>query len=568
MLSDVLPFLARISSDVAAATGWRRLALAGVAGTISALAFPPFNAAPVLFITLPLLFWLATPGMDTATGAAGATDPRSLVAVAGRPTRADICRGLAVGWWFGFGFHFAGLYWIGGAFLVQAETFGWLLPFAIVLMPAGLAFFHAAAVAAFAVVRGGVVGRLLCLAIALTVSEWLRGHVLTGFPWNTLGYALAGPTVLLQSVSVIGIYGLTLLVLLIFTPPLVVLTSLRQGLSSRSALVIIATMSIVPLAVMLVYGAAVLSRPPTGYWPGVVLRLVQPSIPQRDKFDLGKRRDIFERHLALTRGGGQTGAAGLDGVTHVIWPEAALAFLALRTPEVLTEIAQALPDDTILIAGTLRLEGDIAPDRGRPRIFNSAMVVDGRGRVQATYDKVHLVPFGEYLPMQDFLEAIGLEQLTRIRGGFTPGVDGNATTPVPGLPPTRMLICYEVVFPNEIASSGRRPSVLLNLTNDAWYGPTSGPYQHFQQAVVRAAEQGLPLIRVGNNGITALVGPDGRVLQQLDLDRIGVLDVRLPRPRPATIYAVLGDLPALMMLVILVMIISICSCSRWAAKQD
>ncbi len=560
MLTNVSRRLAGLAIRLESAGGARRALVSALAGAASAIAFAPFHVAIALFVTLPVLFWLASP--PPAARAENARESfGEIFAVALHPTVAGMRQGFVTGWWFGFGFHFAGLYWIGGAFLVQAETFAWLLPFAILAMPAGLAIFHGLAMALVANVVGGVGGRLAVFAIALAASEWLRGNILTGFPWNTLGYALTGPPLLMQAVAVVGIYGLTLAAVFIFAAPAAFWAESRRSLTLKQSLVLMAALALAPAVIIAGYGTVALTAADPGDVPGVRVRLVQPSIAQRDKFEPAKRRAIFERHLALSRLDPRR-QQGSERITHVIWPEAALAFLALRTPEVLAGIARVLPDDVTLIAGTLRLDGELVQDGRRHRVFNAAMVVGGDGRILNTYDKVHLVPFGEYLPQQDLLEAIGLEQLTRIRGGFTPGDGTKSILDIPGLPAARILICYEVIFPREVVSGDRRPGVLVNLTNDAWYGPTSGPYQHFQQSVVRAAEYGLPLVRVANNGISAVIDARGRILKRLQLDAVAVLDARLPAALPPTIYARWGDLIFAMMWLSAVLIITIISCRQ------
>ena len=543
---------------------WLRYMVAFAAGAVSILSFAPFFLSPVLFLTLPVLVWLLAPQTTPAASIGDRQSWRTHL-------RATVLRGFAVGWWFGFGFHLAGLYWIGGAFLVQAEVFAWLLPFAVTLMPAGLAVFHGLAVGAVACIKGGPIVRVLALAVALFVSEWLRGNILTGFPWNVLGYALTYPLALMQSAGVVGIYGLTLLTVIVFAMPLCVLADGRARSNPARAGMAIVLATVAPIMVMFAYGWSALSQPDPGTVPNVKLRLVQPSIVQSDKFLPEKRREIFERHLALSRDGPRTpagDASGFGDVTHVIWPEAALPFLALRTSEVADQVAKVFPDDVMLVAGTLRLDGPLIRDGRRLRIFNSAFVMGGDGRVRNIYDKVHLVPFGEYLPFQETLEAMGLEQITRIRGGFAVGAAPRPVLNVPGLPPANMLICYEIVFPDEIVLPDRRPGVLINLTNDAWYGTSSGPYQHFHQSRVRAVEQGLALIRVGNNGISATIDARGRTLAVLGLDVVGAADTALPRSISPTLYATYGDALAWAMAIMLLLILGIVGCGKFCRNSS
>lgn len=221
-----------------------------------------------------------------------------------------------------------------------------------------------------------------------------------------------------------------------------------------------------------------------------------------------------------------------------------MPFLPLAHPEALEAIGQLLPPGTRLLSGALRVRTPEAgsPAGARREAFNSLMAFDSEGALTATYDKIHLVPFGEYLPLQDFLESIGLEQLTRMRGGFTAGPVPRPLLRVPGLPPLGVLICYEAVFPGAVVQGEERPGFLLNVTNDGWFGNTTGPRQHLQQARVRAVEEGLALVRVANNGISAMIDPEGRISKQLGLNERGVIDTDLPRPLPPPLYAQYGDL--------------------------
>jgi apolipoprotein N-acyltransferase len=500
------------------------------------LAFAPIFAAPILLLTFPALFWLALgPAGNTAAGTACAPPHGRWP----RLKRAAIC-----GWWFGFGFHFAGLYWIGSAFLVEAGRFALAMPFAVVLMPAGLALFHAAALAAASQLRGSDLERALAMALAIAAAEWLRGTIFTGFPWNTLGYALTYPLILMQSASVVGIYGLSLFAAIFATLPLVVIVNPGDIRDRRRNAVALVALVALPFAAALAYGAATLSRPDPPMREGIRLRLVQPDIAQAEKFRPEKHRAIFEQTLALS-----TQPATIDRatgqrspITHIVWPEAAMPFFALRNREAMNKIAAALKPGQTLIAGTLRAEPKtITAETPNYRVFNSTVVLDANAGLVAAYDKVHLVPFGEYLPYQTTLEALGLMHLTRQRGGFTPGPSPRRLMQIPGLPPLSMMICYEAIFPAMARPSDQRPGLLVNLTNDAWFGTTSGPYQHFQQARVRAVEQGVPLIRVANNGVSGIVDGRGRILDMLGLNQRGIIDTRVPRPTSSPPYAHFGD---------------------------
>jgi len=234
-------------------------------------------------------------------------------------------------------------------------------------------------------------------------------------------------------------------------------------------------------------------------------------------------------------------ASGVSDVTHVIWPESALPFVLSESPEALAAIAALLPDDVTLITGAVRRAPPAPGDTsGRYRAFNSVHVINGKGEIVATYDKTHLVPFGEYLPLQKLLESIGLEQLTRMRGGFTAGL-AEKTLHLKGAPPVGPLVCYEIIFPGGAIDRADRPGWMLNLTNDAWFGDSTGPRQHLHQARLRAVEEGLPVVRAANTGISAVIDPYGRIVQELPLNRRGIIDSGLPEALPPTIFARYGD---------------------------
>src|SRR5690606_2283797 len=250
-----------------------------------------------------------------------------------------------------------------------------------------------------------------------------------------------------------------------------------------------------------------------------------------------RQRDIFFDHISLSQRGPDGSFDGLAGITHVVWPEAAMPFLPLDRPDVLQVLGEMLPERTYLLAGALRADGTNSSATAPRRAFNSLIALDSDGQPIAVYDKIHLVPFGEYLPLQPLLAQLGLEKLVRWRGGFSAGKSPRPLLAVPGLPPIGPLICYEAIFPSTVVQGATRPQALVTLTNDGWLGVTTGPYQHFHQARVRAVEEGLPLIRVANNGISGVIDANGRVLKRLGLDERGVVDAQLPGRRSAPPYA-------------------------------
>ncbi len=499
--------------------GWRRWLAAFGLGAASVLAMPPFALWPLLFLAFPGLTLL----LDSANGQ-GSRRAKALAAA-------------AVGWWFGFGYLVFGLYWIGGAFLVQADRFAILLPFAITLLPAYLACYFALATGIASLAWRSSPLRILALALALGASEWLRGHWFTGFPWNALGYGLTLNDALAQSLSLVGVTGLTLWAVLIFTSPVLLLTepkSARPWLWPGCAAAV--------LAASFSWGAWQLSSPIAAAEPPLRLRLVQPNTPEKEKFEATSARRIFDRMLDLSRRDSRGNIDDLAQTDVVIWPEEPLNFRLLQTPQALQEIGAVLGGHTKLLTGTIRAETDPAPSQSPPatRYLNSLVYIDGSGVPGAVFDKRHLVPFGEYLPYEGLLNLLGIENLTRTAGGMAEGSNARRLD-APGLPPLVPMICYEAIFPDEAIAPGVRPSWLLNITNDAWFGEQTGPYQHFHQARMRAIEQGLPLIRVAITGISAVVDARGQVLQRLPLVTPGVIDSVLPGPLPPTLYGRYGD---------------------------
>lgn len=496
--------LQRWALRAGALTGWRRYGLAALLGALAAAALPPVDLTPVLLVSFGGLAWLADGNRNG-------------------------WQAFALGWSFGAGYFVAGLYWIGIALTVDWAQFWWLFPIAELAIPAGLAIFTGLALwlsdLASRQFRLSGTGRACALAVSWAVFEYLRGHVLTGFPWNLVGYAWSGgfpgSTAMLQIASVVGIYGLSFLTVLAAILPA------RLG-APAGARVTPAIAAAALIAAMGGFGAWRLAINPRADLPGVTLRLVQPSIPQTLFNDSQALVADFHRLLGLTL------APGFDKLSAVIWAESMGPPLLHRDPGAREALARAAPPDGIVIAGTLRSDLPPAP---MVHYWNSLAVVDHAGRILATYDKHHLVPFGEYVPLRGILP---INKITPGTVDFSAG-PGPRTLDLPNLPPVSPLICYEAIFPEQVVAPGMRPQWLLNITNDAWYGFTSGPFQHFAIARLRAVEQGLPLVRDGNNGISAVIDPLGRVVARLGLDDVGALDAPLPRALPPTLYARIGD---------------------------
>ena len=483
---------------VAGLEGWRRHALSLTMGALAAAALPPVHAVPVLPVAFTLLMWQ----LDAA-----------------RTWRASFDSG----WWFGFGYFVAGVYWIAFALLTDPEKFGWLIPFAVGGLSAGLALFIAAAVLIARIVCPTGPGRILALAAAWVVMEWTRGEILTGFPWNPLGSVWVFSVPMIQFASVTGVFGLSLVTLAVSTSPALLA---NRGRTGPMAVAVAAGL----LGAMWVGGAARLGPIDGSDVSGVLLRLVQPNISQNHKWRPDLRVAQFTRYLEMS-------SQKTDPPpTHIVWPETATPFFLGRETEARETIAAAVPPGGLVLTGTLRA----IPSTGRPaQIWNALQAVDEAGRIRGGYDKFHLVPFGEYVPLRSIL---AFAKITHGTTDFSAG-PGPRTLRLSSLPPVGPLICYEAIFPGNVTDPKDRPSWLLNVTNDAWFGISSGPYQHFASARMRAVEEGLPLVRAANTGISAVVDGYGRVRAHLGLGVRGIMDAPLPPALPPTIFARWGDGP-------------------------
>jgi apolipoprotein N-acyltransferase len=503
------------------------MAFAG--GAVGALAMPPFGFLPALVLSLVPAIWL----LDGT--------------VMDSPSRwAPLKAAALLGWCWGFGYFVAGLWWLGAAFLVEADQFAWAMPFGVLGLPALLAFFPAFGFALARLLWLPDARRILAFALGLTVAEWLRGHLFTGFPWNSPGMALGQNLWLMQSASLVGLYGLTFLSLCIGAAPAV----LPTGWTAR------ARWTAPALAAATLLGLAGF-----GFWrvpaqasatvPEVRLRIMQPNLPQDAKFNPRNRDAIMRHYLSLSAGPGQNGTAP----THIVWPESAFPFLLHRDAGSLAQIAALLEPGSVLITGAARMDEPL-PGEAVGKFYNAIQVIDDQGTILGSYDKVHLVPFGEYVPrfLDALIRALGLRQFVHIPGGFEPAGKRMALA-IPGLPAVAATICYEAIFPGEILGDGPRPDLILNVTNDAWFGQTPGPHQHFAQARLRAVEEGLPLLRAANTGISAVIDPFGRIVEKLPLAVEAAIDSTLPVAEPATVYSRWGKFSLTVTLLICLMLL-------------
>jgi apolipoprotein N-acyltransferase len=487
----------RVAGKIILLSGWKRIALAFLGGALASFALPPYDFFAVCFVSFPILVWL----IDGAVDNAGARPIRRLLPAA------------IIGWWFGFGYFAFGLWWIGNALLVDAAHFAWAVPFAILGLPAALAIFYALAAALARLLWSDGLGRIFALAFGFGIAEWLRSFVLTGFPWNAIGYAAMPVPVLMQSSVIVGLLGMNALAVIVFAMPALLVD--RRGLKAGVVIV---------LALLSAHAGFGFYRLGTAKSEagGTQVRIVQPSIPQDLKWDADSRREILDKYLAMT---GSEPAEGKPKPQLIVWPETAVPYILTQTPEALKSIADVLADGQVLLAGAIRMEEPGGNDP--PLYYNSIYVIGAGGEITAAADKVHLVPFGEYVPLESVLRRLGVSEVVELPGGFTAATVRRSLDVMDNLT-ALPLVCYEAIFPAEMSYQGPRANVIVNVTNDAWYGDTPGPYQHFRQAQVRAVEQGVPLLRAANNGISAVVDPYGRIIDALALNAIGVIDVAIP----------------------------------------
>lgn len=519
-----------LADSIILSFGWRRRLLAFVSGAVGALAMAPFDLFPALFIPMVVAVWLID-GSSQARKGAGWRNAALL---------SSALEAARDGWWLGFGFFVAGLWWLGAAFLVEPDQFAWAMPFAIFGLPAVLAIFTAFGFGLARLLWSAGPGRVMALAFGLGVSEWLRGTVATGFPWNAFGMALGGNLYLAQPAALVGLYGLNVLAVVIFAAPACLADGLRGQRKPVGALAP-ALLGLSLLALIAAGGALRLAGGANETVAGVRLRIMQPNLPQDEKFRADHKDEILDRYLSISDRATSPTTSGVSDATHLIWPESAFPFILSRDAAALARIGGFIGRGTVLITGAARM-GETR--RGLPGEFNaiyynSIQALANGGEIVASYDKTHLVPFGEYLPFSALLESFGLRHFVHIPGGFEPGARRRLFE-APGLPPAAGLICYEAIFPGEaVPAEGavERPGLLLNVTNDGWFGLTTGPHQHFAQARLRTVEEGLPLVRAANTGLSALVDGYGRILHKLPMGVDGVIDSALPRPAPITYFA-------------------------------
>jgi apolipoprotein N-acyltransferase len=461
-------------------------------GALAALALPPVHLVPVLLV--------AVPGLLVMAGAGGWR------------------RAFWVGFAWGWGFFAAGLYWITHAILAEVERFWWLVPVAVPALALPLAVFVAVPTAIAVQVRAGW-PRVLVFAGGFVLFELLRGWAFTGFPWNLMGTVWAFGALPVQGAAWVGVHGLSLATVLVAATPLLGWRAMAGGAAALAGFALFGVLRLWP---------AEPAPQPVG------LLIIQGNVAQEVKWREDQRIPILRRYIEGTRDAALAALRELpeDHGLVVIWPETAVPFLLADDPEVRQLVAGALPQRAMLLTGTVRAER--GSDGRARRVFNSLVAIDPAGAVRGVADKVHLVPFGEYMPLS------GLLPVRLVQGGmdFTPG-ESLRTVRAGWVPPFGGLICYEVIFPAQVVPA-ERPAWLVNVTNDAWFGISAGPWQHLAAARLRAVEEGLPLARAAQTGVSSVFDARGREVARTELGETGVLQALLPAAREATPFARLG----------------------------
>jgi apolipoprotein N-acyltransferase len=506
----------RLLAALDSIAGWRRLAVLALLGATAALGLPPLDFFPAFFIAMAFAMRLLDQWQGTWRGA------------------------LLQGWALGAGYFIVAFHWIGFAFLVEADVYLWMMPFAVGGLAIAMAFYWALAVLVARVSGMRGLSFSVTLACSLAFAEWLRGHLFTGFPWAAPGQVADGLGSVLQIASFIGMTGLTLL-LLAWSAAFAAL------FNSRERNVALLLLSLLPVTGA--WGAYRLNAALPVASEAPLIRVVQPNIRQDDKWRDENTQQILETLLGLSRGDGSPARA-------VVWPESAVPFAIDESDIALAEISVMLGRNGTLVTGSLRRAG--------ATVFNSVQIISADGRIFSTYDKWRLVPGGEFLPFEWLLEPLGFRRVVTVPGSFEAG-EGPVSIALDGLPAVSPSVCYEAIFPHRFVDAANRPAWIANVTNDAWFGNSTGPHQHLAQLRLRAIEQGIPAFRSANTGISAIIDGYGRYLARLEIGVPGFIESRLPVALPVTVYGRFGDAILAIMIALAFMAVTVArfTMARW-----
>lgn len=463
-------------------------------GVVGAYALTPYGLWPLMFVSLSGFYFF--------------------YAQAQAPSRAVL-----TGFMYGLGYFTAGLWWIGNALLIDGNDFWWVWPLAVIGLPVLLSFFTAIFTGmAYVLSNPRHFSGLICLTGALGLSEWVRGHIFTGFPWNLFGYIWADTLAVAQISAWIGSYGLTLFTLLWGCTAGFLYVSVHARRHQYLILMGIVLTFLIPVSA----GAWRLYQHPTQYDDAYQVHIVQPNIGQDMKWDSARAVAHFEKHLRLSASSNQSPATRL-----IIWPETAIPSVFLIDPgarRLIRDMLSQHNSKAFLISGILDRRQN--SDTGKTLYYNGVAIFDAQGQMTPVYSKTHLVPFGEFIPFQEW---IPLKPVVAF-SGFEKG-SGSTSVAMAGIPVFSPLVCYEIIFPSEaITRHPLPPRWIVNVTNDAWYGKSAGPPQHFAHSVFRSIENGVPVVRSANTGISGMTDPVGRVLAKTKLDTEDTLILPLPAP--------------------------------------
>lgn len=506
--------------------GWRRFVLLVVAGAIAGLSIPPWFIVPALFVSFPVWVWC----LDGAER--------------GRAWRRLFGPAFTIGFAFGWGYFTVAFHWLGAAFFVDGGIMIALMPFAILALAALISFFWGLGSALAHLFWSHGPWRIVTLATFLTIAEWARGHVLTGFPFDLLGYALTPTDEMMQITSVIGIYGLTLVAALLAMTPALIWPADGRSLSRRLLPFFIA---MAVIAGQLGYGYNRLTGTIATERSDVAMRLVQPMVYEHADWGRVDPAALIDKLLMLSDMRMDPSDQGLAGITHLVWPESSLPFFLSSYPDALARIARLLPDTTTLLAGIPRQQYEPGQTQSAGPPFNSLLAINTSGEIVDSYDKSHLVPFGEFLPFNQFFSRLGIKQFVPGAEGWAHGDRRRRLMSLGDTPAFLALICYEILFSGDLGDTAGA-QFILNITNDAWFDHSIGPAQHAHHARVRAVEEGMSLVRAANTGLTFATDPLGRVTAQIAPLQMAVLDVRPHQRLASTVFSELRYWPLLIAL--------------------
>jgi apolipoprotein N-acyltransferase len=493
-------------------------------GLLSALAFAPFNLMIILFLCLPIFYLIISNSINH---------------------KKAFVNGLI----FGYGFFLAGIYWIAISLLVDVKRFAWLIPFALTIIPGFLALYFGVLASLFYLIvnRFKIIfsyQKIILLAILWVIIEMMRSTLFSGFAWNLLGYSALFSIAFSQIASLFGVYFLSFFIVLIALTPLYFFEK-KLNKIDKIFLVILSIFAITNFG----YGLVKLSSNTiTDSLKPITIRIVQANINQEMKWDQQQKYQNLIKHIDLTR------SKSLENIDAVVWSESSVPYIIEDNDQLLKILKLATSKNSILITGALRVERN--HNQEIEKIFNSVFVIDNNS-VSDSYDKHHLVPFGEYVPLQKFLSFLFIDnivdKITAGGMGFSSGL--GAKTINTNKFSFNPLICYEVIFSSEIINKNQKPDLFINVTNDAWFKNSSGPYQHLASAQMRSIEYSIPMIRVAGTGVSAGIDSYGRIVDKIALNQEGVSDVKLFKNQYKSFYHQYGNYPLLLIMGILLLIV-------------